>query len=452
MSNNIHERIAQVFSENENQLIELHRALVRVPTINTGDGVSAQETRLTAVAAKWLAENAGIESRELEGVPGRANLIAEAGEGERSILWMSHSDVVPVGDESAWQHGPFSGDLADGRIWGRGSNDCKMLVAAQIFALAHLKELGLGVRIRLAVGADEETGGQHGFGYLAQSHADLLKTDLAICEGGGGSIGDMGAGIPVNTVSTGDKGKYVVEFRAFGGGGHASSPWGKPNPLLALTHLIKRIEKWNAPLSFKAPLLKYARKWAGLKNPIGPKNIEKAIKRIEKTAPGVASSLRGQTRNTFTPTMFMSGVTNNVIPTEAMLTCDVRTLPGCELKAVKKIARELIEGLDGIEFEIVAECPPSVSKYDARLGGLFERAATMALGRPVSIVPTWCIGATDARYVRGLGTPVYGFQLVHPDADKERLGIHCIDESIEARMLLPCALALGHFATEYFWE
>lgn len=450
MGNDMHERIARVLSENENQLIELHRALVRVPTINTGDGVSAQESRLTASAAKWLAENAGIESRQIEGVPGRANLVAEAGQGERTLLWMSHSDVVPVGDESAWEHAPFAADLADGRIWGRGTNDCKMLVAAQVFALAHLKEIGLGGRIRLAVGADEETGGRHGFGYLAQAHADLLKADLALCEGGGSSIGDMGTKVPINTVSTGDKGKYVVEFRAFGSGGHASSPWGKPNPLLTLTRLLRRIEKWDAPLSFKAPLLKQARRWAGLKNPIGRKNIGKAIRRIEKLAPGVANSLRGMTRNTFTPTIFQSGETNNVLPTEAVLTCDVRTLPGRELKAVHKIARELTAGLDGVEFAVIADCPPSVSPFDSRLGTLFERAAALALGRPVGIVPTWCIGATDARYVRGLGTPVYGFQLIHPDADPGRLGIHCIDESIEARMLLPCALSLAHFAAEYF--
>lgn len=450
MDHNIQERIAELFARNENQLIDLHRALVRVPTINTGDGVSAQESRLTALAAKWLKETAGIDSQELEGVPGRANLVAEAGEGERTMLWMSHSDVVPIGDEAVWQHPPFAAELSEGRIWGRGSNDCKMLVAAQIFTLAHLKELGLRGKIRLIVGADEETGGQHGFGYLAKSHPDLLKADLAICEGGGSCIGDMGTGIPVNTVSTGDKGKYVVEFRAFGSGGHASSPWGKQNPLLTLTRLVKRIEKWNAPVSFKAPVLKYAREWARLKGPIGAKNIDKAIKRIQKIAPAVANSLRGQTRNTFTPTMFMSGVTNNVLPIEATLTCDVRTLPGSEVKAVMKIASQLTDGLNGIVTSIVAQCPPSVSKYDARLGWLFERAATMAVGRPISIVPTWCIGATDARYVRGLGTPVYGFQLIHPDADNERLGIHNIDESIEARMLLPCATSLAYFAAEYF--
>lgn len=449
---NIHERIAEEFAAREDELIELHRELVRIPTINTGDGVSAQESRLTSLAAGWLKARAGIDSRELEGVPGRANLIAEAGEGPRTILWMSHSDVVPVGDESAWQYPPFSAEMAEGRIWGRGSNDCKMMVAAQIFALACLKKLGINGKIRLAVGADEETGGEHGFGYLADKHGELLKADLSICEGGGSSLGRMGGDLPINIVSAGDKGKYVVEFRARGAGGHASSPWGRENPLLLLTRLVERIQKWDAPLSFKSPILKYAREWAELKEPVGPKNIDKALRRIEKKNPSLANSLRGQTRNTFTPTMFQSGVVNNVLPNEALLTCDVRTLPGNDIKTVRKIAKRLVEGLDGVEFAVIADCPPSVSNWDPRLGEIFENAAARALGKPIAIVPTWCIGATDARYVRGLGTPVYGFQLIHPDADRTRLGIHCIDESIEARMLLPCALAIAHFAAEYFGE
>lgn len=446
----LHERITEIFSSHQEELIELHRDLVRIPTVNPAMGGEIGERRLTEFAAKWLADHGGIESNQLEGAPGRTNLVAEIGSGERTMLWMSHSDVVPAGEESAWQYPPFSAEVADGRIWGRGSNDCKMLVAAQIFAIAFLKHLGLDGRIRLAVGADEETGGQHGFGYLANAHADLLKADLALCEGGGSSIGEMGGDVPINTVSTADKGKYVVVFRASGSGGHASSPWGKTNPLLMLTKLVSRIEKWDAPVSLKSPMLKQARKWAEMKKPIDEDNLEKALDKISRLSPSLAISLRGQTRNTFTPTMFQSGVTNNVIPIDAALTCDVRTLPGCDIKKVNKIANKLIEGLDGIEFEVIADCPPSISDWNTDLGAIFEKSATLAVGKPVSIVPTWCIGATDARYVRGLGTPVYGFQLVHPDADKGRLGIHCIDESIEARMLLPCAKALAHFAAEYF--
>ncbi|MEN6627480.1 MAG: M20/M25/M40 family metallo-hydrolase [Candidatus Sumerlaeia bacterium] len=444
-----HERIAEAFAAHEDELIELHRELVRIPTVNPAMGGEIGERPLTEFAARWLAER-GIEARQIEGNPSRSNLVAEIGEGDRTILWMSHSDVVPAGEESSWQYPPFAAELAEGRIWGRGSNDCKMLVASQLFALARLKGLGLGGRIRLAVGADEETGGLFGFGYLARKHEELLKADLALCEGGGSSLGMLGGKVPINTVSAADKGKYVVVFRAGGDGGHASSPWGHSNPLLQLTRLVGRIEKWDPPVSLKAPILKYARKWAGMKKPIGEDNLEKALGKIARIAPGLSNSLRGQTRNTFTPTMFQSGVVNNVLPTEATLTCDVRTLPGIEIKKVKKIAARLIEGLDGVEFEIIADCPPSISKVDKNLCGLFEKSATLAVGKPVEIVPTWCIGATDARYVRDLGTPVYGFQLIHPDADKSRLSIHCIDESIEARMLLPCAQAIAHFAAEYF--
>ena len=67
----------------------------------------------------------------------------------------------------------------------------------------------------------------------------------------------------------------------------------------------------------------------------------------------------------------------------------------------------------------------------------------------VRVLPAWCTGFTDSRFVRGLGTPTFGFQLVEPSADAERLSIHCIDESIEAGMLLPCSLALAHLALDF---
>ena len=441
----LHARVKADFAAHEAKLIELHRRLVAIPTVNHGDGAPADEKKLAIFAAGWLHAEAGIQARLAEGVPERANLLATIGAGPRRVLWMSHSDVVPPGDVAAWSHPPFSGALDGGRIWGRGSNDCKMLVAAQIFALARLKALGLplGGEIALAVGAGEENGGNDGFGHLAREHADFLRADMAICEGGGSCLGTFN-GRPVISLSTGDKGKYTVVFRAVSEGGHACSPWGKVNPVALIGKLLDRLETLEHPVRVDAPGFAQAARWAGM-NGGGPTpaNLEELLARLAKLSDSVARSLRGQSRNTFTPTMMQAGVTSNVIPNEATLACDVRILPGEGAEQVEALARQLVEGLESVTFKLEAPCPPSVSPIDEPLRLLFERAASEALDTDVEVAPVWCVGATDARYVRRLGTPVYGFQVVHPEADPARLGIHCVDESIEARMLLPCATAIA---------
>jgi acetylornithine deacetylase/succinyl-diaminopimelate desuccinylase-like protein len=105
-------------------------------------------------------------------------------------------------------------------------------------------------------------------------------------------------------------------------------------------------------------------------------------------------------------------------------------------------------GLDAIAVEIAEAAPPSRSDLSPTLLARFESAATRATGRLVHAVPTWCTGATDAHWVRAVGTPVYGFQFIYPDADPTRLSIHCVDESIEASMLLPCTLSLAAFLAD----
>ena len=453
MTQSLQKQVHDSLGEHEDELIELHRALVRIPTVNRGDGGSADETRLAEYALEYL-KRAQVSARVEEGAPGRGNLLAETGPkkaGLRAMLWMSHSDVVPVGDESAWRHPPFSADLAEGRIWGRGSNDCKMLVACQLFVMARLARLGLPRRgqLRLAVGADEEVGGRWGFGWLLEAQREFLKADLAICEGGGGCLGRFEDGIPTVSVGSGEKGRYDVIFRVRGEGGHASTPWGKKNPLLILSEVITRLSAWQPQPQPASPIFAHLGKWAGLEEAVCDGNLEEAIARVAVQAPTLVNSLKGQSRMTITPTVLHAGDKANAIPTEAELACDARLLPGQRKADLEEAIARILEGLEGIEVTVRETSEPSVSPVDPALEGMFERAATMAVGSPVKVAPVWCVGATDAHYVRSAGTPVYGFQLVHPDADAKRLGIHCINESIETSMLLPCARALAHLALEF---
>lgn len=436
----------------ENELIELHRSLVRIPSINWGKGRAQGEADVARCAQDYLTQ-APIESDLVESAPGRANLLARWGsKGGPACLLMSHSDVVPPGDEAAWTHPPFSGALSDGRIWGRGANDCKMLTAAQLFAMRLIAESGTEPegQIKLAIGADEEAGGAMGFGWLARERPDFLRADMAICEGGGSCLGQFEIGNdtrPVLSVGCGEKGCYQITLRIAGSGGHASTPWGRRNPLTTLGRLLERIDQFSLPVTPASPVFNALFDWLG-ETDVTEDNVNSLIDHYRLENPSLWRSLRAQSRMTLTPTIVRGGEKSNSLPDEVNLVCDARLLPGQALSELENYLKSLRTDFPDVTYEMSETAEPSLSPVDDALLERFKQAAGWALESEVEAAPTWCTGYTDARYVRALGTPVYGFQMIHPDADPERLGIHCLDESIETRMLLPCALSLIHLAVQ----
>lgn len=460
-----HELLHRAMLERENELFDLHKSLLGIPSVNHGDGTSARETEVASCLASYL-EREGIDLRVIESAPGRGNLLAkwrapQAGTplGNR-LLFMSHADVVPAGDETKWRYPPFSATRADGRIWGRGSNDCKMLVACEAFAMASIVRSGemAAGEIRLAVGADEEAGGSLGFGWLAAHEADFLRADLAINEGGGAYLTRGRDGRPVFLLGSGEKGRYEVIFTAEGPGTHASTPWGRMNPAVRIAELATTVSVWGSLPAPGAPILEGFREAVGLKGGPTLENLGATLDAGRRLSKSFYNSLMAQTRITLVPTVMRAGEKSNAVPTSAELRCDGRLLPGQKLRELEDAVREVLKGFPDIEFRIEETASSSVSSVDVRLNVLFERATGRALApdgglageseRP-RILPTWCTGFTDSRFVRPLGTPTYGFQLIAPEADPDRLGIHCINESIDERMLMPCALSLAHLALDF---
>ena len=144
---------------------------MRIPTINTGVMPTGNETELCQFMKKKL-DAEGIDSEIIEGVPTRGNIVARlpgAEDGRAKLMFMSHTDVVPIGDESKWLHPPFSAELDGGRIYGRGSSDCKGLTTCETMATILLKRLKVPLKrsLILAAGSDEETGSKLGFRWLA---------------------------------------------------------------------------------------------------------------------------------------------------------------------------------------------------------------------------------------------------------------------------------------------
>ena len=162
------DQMLQQIDDLEDELVALEQALVKIPSVNTGFMPTGDETPVCNYISDWLSM-VGIESEILESSPNRGNIIAniEGSSGKIGLLFMSHTDVVPVEDEDKWRFPPFSGQIHEGRIYGRGASDCKGLLSAQLMAIKVLKENGVILKdgLSLVSGADEEHGGRYCFGW-----------------------------------------------------------------------------------------------------------------------------------------------------------------------------------------------------------------------------------------------------------------------------------------------
>src|SRR2546423_7134327 len=157
--------------------------LIRLDTVNP----PGNETRAAEYLRSYL-EGTGLACELYARIPERASLVARIpGRGEGpSLLFLSHTDTV-LADASEWQVDPWSGELRDGEVWGRGALDMKGQVAASAVAIASLARDGFEPAgdLVFAATADEEVGDHFGLSWLCEHHPDAIRCDYAINEGGG---------------------------------------------------------------------------------------------------------------------------------------------------------------------------------------------------------------------------------------------------------------------------
>ena len=229
------------------EIIDLCQALVRIPTVSTGIMPTGDELPAAELLRDKLAAD-GLDGDIFISAPNRGNYIAtmRGSAGAPRLLYLSHTDVVPVEDEAAWTHPPFGAEIHEGRIYGRGSNDMKNTVAAEAMAMILLKRAGIQLRgdLIFAAGADEETGGVYGFEWLAKHHGDLLRADFGINEGGGALV-HAPDGRLAYLVSTGEKGRLEIVITVKGRGFHASQPWRADNAIYKSQEVISRIAAYQ---------------------------------------------------------------------------------------------------------------------------------------------------------------------------------------------------------------
>ena len=432
----LEELFAQVDAQRE-EIIALEQALVRIPSVNTGFMPTGDETPVCEYIRDWLAED-GIESEILGRTPERGNILAriEGSNSDAGLMFMSHTDVVPVEEEEKWRFPPFSATIADGRIYGRGASDCKGLLTAQLYAMRLLIRNGIQLEDSLIFcsGADEEHGGRYGFGWLAENHPDKIRAPFAVNEGGGTPI-DSPSGLTY-LLGTGEKGRLQVEIEVKGVSSHASVPWQGTNALYTLQRVLQRIEAYEPERDTSTSLFDHLSVFA-IEHKPSAANVDEIIAEIEPENPRFASMMRALSRMTLTPTMITGGIKSNSVPETIRLTCDVRTLPHQSDDYLREQLDSILEGIPDTTYEIDYMAVPNSSSFDTDLGRSVQRATAAALGiDDIQWVPAISTGFTDSRFTRPLGTVTYGFNGSHPDDDPMLSRAHGTDESIGISSLI----------------
>ena len=426
--------------KSRDELVELLQDIVRIPTVNTGVMPTGNETELCQFLKQKL-DAEGIDSVVIGGEPARSNLVARlpgAEDGKAKLMFMSHTDVVPIGDESKWLHPPFSGKLHGGRVYGRGSNDCKGLTACEAMAMILLKRLKvpLGRSLILAAGADEEAGSKHGFRWLAAHERRRVSADFAINEGGGASFQTPG-GSRCYTVALGEKGRLEAKISLTGRSCHASVPWSGDNALLKLSRAVQKISDYRPELDVSAPAFRELPRVFGVEEAdITPENVDNLIRGISEEGSFIGSMLRGLSRMTVTPTMATGGIKSNVVPDEYRLICDIRVLPGQSVQYVKDELEEVLRDVEGCALEVRGTLAPDASPSDSGFLGAMRASLAKVLGTEVDVIQTQTVGLTDSWVIRTLGTIVYNFAPYHPDSDSGMNNVHGDNESISVEDLV----------------
>ncbi|MEM8953413.1 MAG: M20/M25/M40 family metallo-hydrolase [Verrucomicrobiota bacterium] len=413
------------------EAVETLRGLLRIDTTNP-PGI---ERPAADFVASVLAED-GIESRIIESSPGRANLVARlSGNGEaRPLMLTSHLDVVPARAED-WRCDPFSGDEADGCIWGRGAIDMKGMTAMGIAVIRRLKRSGLRLKrdVILAAVADEEAGCAAGSRYMVREHADLIDAEYVVNEVGGFTL--TIAGKRFYPIQVAEKGVAWLRVRATGEAGHSSLP--APDSCLGrLGEAMHRLAKTRLPIHVTDAAAGFVQGVAAQMS-MPTRMVMEGLLRPGKVGemldvfiqnPEQKAVFHALLSNTANPTMVRGGMKINVLPGEAEFEVDGRLLPG---QTAADLVREVEEVIGrGFEIEVMREAPATVFSWRTPY---FESIREVLAARDPEgiVVPYMAPGFTDSSEYGKTGAICYGFYPLRlPEGIVFSKLFHGVDERI----------------------
>jgi acetylornithine deacetylase/succinyl-diaminopimelate desuccinylase-like protein len=422
-------------------VIEICRDLIRMDTTNFGDGSGPGERKAAEHVAALLDE-VGIASELFEGEPGRTNVVARwGGSGEvggSPLLLHGHLDVVPA-DAADWRVPPFSGEIENGYLWGRGAVDMKDF-DAMLLSVVRARARAGAVPERplvLCFTADEEAGGHRGAEQIVLKRPDLLEgCTEAVGEVGGFSTTVRGQRLYL--LQAAEKGMAWMRLVASGHAGHGSMRH-PDNAVTALAAAVARVgsHPWPVRLtpSMKV-LLAAVGDLAGVQ--ATPENAEALVAEF-----GSAARMLGAViRNTTNPTMLEAGYKVNVVPGTATAHVDGRFLPGYEDEFFATLA-ELV-GAD-VDIEFISRQSALQTSFDGDLVDAMT-AALLAEDPDALVAPYLMSGGTDAKHWDKLGIRCFGFTPLRLPDDLDFTALfHGVDERVPTDALTFGARVLDGF-------
>jgi acetylornithine deacetylase/succinyl-diaminopimelate desuccinylase-like protein len=400
----------------------LLRDLIRLDTVNPPGNETLAAEHLRA----YLEAN-GVACELYAKVPERANLVARipgSGDGPRLLL-LSHTDTV-LADPGEWQLDPWSGELRDGQVWGRGALDMKGQVAASAVAMASLAREGFEAPgdLIFAACADEEVGAGFGLQWLVEEHPEAVRAEYCINEGGGDRL--VLDGRPFYVCSTAEKMSAPFRIIVHGRSGHASRPGMADNALVKAAPMVERLGAFRDEPEVGPEVAAFLQAVCGeVPAPLEAVTVARAVHPL---AGDIVEPLLG---TTLAPTEIEASKKRNVIPNRCQITVDCRILPGHTQEEVEAKVARVLEGAE-YDLEWIEAQGGTRSPVDSPLWDVVE-SFVAELEPEAQVVPLLLSGFTDSHWIReAFGTIAYGFfpmRTMEPEV-AARL-IHSADERIE---------------------
>jgi acetylornithine deacetylase/succinyl-diaminopimelate desuccinylase-like protein len=416
------------------EILRHHRALVQ---INSAYG---NETKVVEYLKKAL-DQEGVPYKTFAKDPNRANLVARLkGTGsKRPLLILAHTDVVAVQPEK-WPVDPFGAVMKDGFVWGRGSIDDKDKLTAMLMTMILIKRSGVPLDrdlIFLAESGEEADPTGVGMNFMVGQHFDEINAEFALTEGGSAKL-ENGR---VTTVQIGTTEKVPKRARlvATGTSGHGSVPR-VDNPVVHLAAAVAKLGTWETAMHLNETTRTYLQKLADLSPPekaaryralLDPQKAGEVQRYLAENEPSLYSMLR----TSVVPTMLKAGVGENVIPSVAEATLDIRALPGEDISEFYDEMKRVI-GDPAVQIVPIPatrpEAPPS--RLDTEMFRVLEQT-TQKIYPGAVVLPSMSTGASDMAQLRAKGIQSYGLGPAVTEEDRLKYGAHSDVERIPEESL-----------------
>ncbi|MGW2347207.1 M20/M25/M40 family metallo-hydrolase [Streptomyces sp. NPDC001661] len=410
----------------QDEVVDLCRELIQIDTSNYGDHSGPGERK----AAEWTAEKlaeVGLEPKIFESHPGRASTVARI-EGEDpsrpALLIHGHTDVVPA-NAADWTHHPFSGEIADGCVWGRGAVDMKDMDAMTLAVVRDRLRTGRKPPrdIVLAFLADEEAGGVFGARHLVRNHPDLFEgVTEAISEVGGFSF-TVNEQRRLYLVETAQKGMHWMKLTVAGTAGHGSMIH-RDNAITELSEAVARLGRHTFPIRVTKTTRAFLDELGdALGTELDPEDMEETVAKLG----GIAKLIGAAFSNTANPTQLGAGYKVNVIPGEATAHVDGRFLPGHEDEFLADLDRILGPRVrrEDVHADKAVETTFDGALVDAMKSSI---EAEDPIGKAI---PYQLSAGTDAKSFVELGIRNFGFAPLQLPPELDFAGMfHGVDERV----------------------